>query len=947
MFLDKLLKPAISVMNKLPFKIKIIASISILFLLLVLPSRVTFMNYIVKHDTYNSQLVGLSYNTLIHELIQSIQMHRGLSNAYMHGNSSYKENILKTEELIEKKLLFLLEFDTKYLMVLKHNRDFANALSSLELIKLKNIKGTRTYHDIFNTHSQIIAQLIKTFSEVSSISSFSNSDDKRVNYIARMLQEKLLLLEENSGKLRGLATGIFEDKKISKVQKSELLTLYTLINSLETQLLDNTALIKMDSYLDIQKKTALASYKLQEILQSINRHIIMIETPNYESRRFFKEATMVINAQGELYKTLSRNYATLVNALHQKMLIDFALVMIGFLSILLFSIYIFAAFYHSIAKSLKKLQTASRMIAEGKTHMHLHADTKDEIGEALTAFNEMSQKLGQNISFLDGYKMAIDETSIVSKTDPKGVITYVNKKFCEISGYSESELIGYAHNKVRHLDMPKEAFEEMWKTIKAKKIWHGVVKNRKKDGGYYIVDATIIPVLDDVGEVMEYIGVRHDITELEKSKEEIKKQKIDILTGLSNRSQLLEDLAFAKLPILMYLNIDDFSSLNDFYGMTMGDQVLVNLSDFLEEIALSAECKLYKLYADEFILLFEEGKLNKNNFSDIFAEIINHIEIQTIECDSEKCVSITLSGGVAFHQLGEEHEHLVLSASMARKVAKSENKKFLRFNNDMRKDDDYANNIKWINKLKEALEEDRLTTFFQPIIDNKTGAITKYESLVRMIDNDGKVISPFLFLDIAKKAKLYTKITKVVIDKTFATFYKLPQYDFSINITVEDIHDKETASYIFDKLSKFPHSEKVIFEITESEEIKDYESVNKFITKIKSFGAKIAIDDFGSGYANFEHIISLHADFIKIDGSLIKNIDTSEDSRIITEAIIAFSKKLGSKTVVEYVHSEAVYEKVKLLGADFSQGFHLGEPAAELVSVRELVAQSSEVLESS
>ncbi len=937
MLIDKLLKPAISIMNRLPFKIKIVASISVLFILLVLPSRTTFMNYINKHDIYNKQLIGLTYNTLIHELIQSIQMHRGLSNAYLHGTSSYKSDILKSEKEIAKRLHALIAFDNKHFLSLKHNKDFANALSNLEVIKLKTINGDRSYHDIFTMHSKVISQLIKTFNTISTMSYFTNSDDKRVNYIAQMLQEKLLLLEENTGQLRGLVAGIFEDKKITQKQKSELLSLYTLINSLETHLLDNQVLTSMDNYLDIQKKTALSSFKLQELLHAVNKNIIMIETPTYDGKRFFRDATVAIGEQVKLFNILSSNYRRLVEELHHKMFVDFILIVSGFLLIFFSSMYILAAFYHSIAKSLKKLQIASRLIADGKTHIRINVDTKDEIGDALMAFNDMSHKLTQNISFLDGYKMAIDESSIVSKTDPNGIITYVNEKFCELSGYTEKELIGRTHNIVRHEEMPKELFKEMWKIIKAKNIWQGVVKNRTKDGNYYIVDATIIPILNASGEIMEYIGVRHDVTELEKSKEEIKKQKIDILTGLANRNQLLEDLVRSDKPIVLYLNIDDFASLNDFYGATMGDNVLVHLSTLLQEVATSADCKLYKLYADEFILLFEEGKLHKKNFSKVLAEIINHVETETVACDAKNCVSLTLSAGVAFYQENQEHTDLAFNASMARKIAKSENKKFLPYSQNMRKDDDYANNIKWINKIKEAFEEDRFTTFFQPIIDNKTGAITKYESLVRMIDTDGKVISPFFFLDIAKKAKLYTKITKIVIDKTMETFYKLPQYEFSMNITVEDINDREISAYIFDKLVNFPHPEKVIFEITESEEIKDYEKVNLFIMKIKNLGAKIAIDDFGSGYANFEHIISLHADFIKIDGSIIKNIDTNEDSRIITEAIIAFSKKLGSKTVVEYVHNEAVYEKVKILGADFSQGFHLGEPAAQLVSIKELV----------
>ena len=940
---SKLIRPAVSIMDKLPFKLKIIVAISVLFILLILPSRTTFVNYFEKNETYSNQLIGLSYNILIHNLIQSIQMHRGLSNGYLNGNTTFKKSIEDSEKQIDQRLSRLINFDDTHLVMLRHNKEFANALSQLELIYLNNIKGQRSSQSIFKIHSTIILSLIKTFQEISMTTSFSNSEDKKINYIAQMLQEKLLLLEENIGQLRGEAVGIFAQMKISKEQKNKLLSSYTLIKSLETNLLDNKVLTKMDNYIDIQKKTILSSYKLSNLLDIINKNLIMVETPTYDSKLFFRQATLVINEHSDLYNTLVISYEKLVKNLRHKMVVNFALVLAGFFAIIFFALYIFSAFYRSIATSLKKLQTASEMIAEGKTDIQLVSDTKDEIGNALLAFNHMSQKLSENISFLDGYKMAIDETSIVSKTDPRGVITYVNKKFCEISGFSKQELIGMSHNIVRHPDMPKDAFKEMWKTIKAKKIWHGIVKNITKDGAFYVVDATIIPVLDNNGEIIEYIGVRHDVTELEKSKEEIKKQKIDLLTGLPNRSQLLDDLQVIKKPILLYLNIDDFANLNDFYGTKIGDNVLKHIASLLRQISKSTNSRLYKLHADEFLLLVEEGTLTENNCQEAMSEIINHIEKETIECDAKSCVSVTLSGGIAFYQAGENYENLLTYANLARKMAKNENKKFLLYDNNMNKESDYQNNIEWINKIKEAIAEDRLTTFFQPIIDNKTGAITKYESLVRMIDKEGKIISPFFFLDIAKKAKLYAKITKIVVDKTFATFEKLPQYDFSLNITVEDILDEEISSYIFKKLKHYANANRVIFEITESEEIKDYALINNFIKTVKSYGARIAIDDFGAGYANFEHIINLKADFIKIDGSLIKNIDTDENSRIITEAIIAFSKKLGSKTVVEFVHNDEVYEKVKTMGADFSQGFYLGEPSPKIVSIQEVMITNDQL----
>ncbi|RUM62378.1 MAG: EAL domain-containing protein, partial [Sulfurimonas sp.] len=155
------------------------------------------------------------------------------------------------------------------------------------------------------------------------------------------------------------------------------------------------------------------------------------------------------------------------------------------------------------------------------------------------------------------------------------------------------------------------------------------------------------------------------------------------------------------------------------------------------------------------------------------------------------------------------------------------------------------------------------------------------------------------------------------------------QTDLSINFLPNAVYEPEACIQATLEVSQrvgWP-THRLIFEITETEEIEDYIFVNKFIQTIKGYGARVAIDDFGTGYANFEHIISLDVDFIKIDGSLIRNIDTNSESQAIAEAIVAFSQKLGSKTIVEFVHNEAVYEKVKAMGADYSQGYFLGEPS--------------------
>jgi EAL domain-containing protein (putative c-di-GMP-specific phosphodiesterase class I) len=223
-----------------------------------------------------------------------------------------------------------------------------------------------------------------------------------------------------------------------------------------------------------------------------------------------------------------------------------------------------------------------------------------------------------------------------------------------------------------------------------------------------------------------------------------------------------------------------------------------------------------------------------------------------------------------------------------------------------------------------------IKVYFQPIVDNTNGKITKYEALVRLIKDDGEVLSPYFFLDIAVKANLYAKITRIVINKSFEKFHNLP-YILTINLSIEDINNKETLSFIFNKLKSYPNPENIVFEILESQEIKDYIAVKEFVKKVKKIGAKIAIDDFGSGYSNFEHIINIGADFIKIDGSLIKNIDCDKNSQILVESIINLSKNLGIKTIAEFVCSKDIYDIVQNMEADFSQGYYLGEPRSNLV----------------
>jgi diguanylate cyclase (GGDEF)-like protein/PAS domain S-box-containing protein len=539
----------------------------------------------------------------------------------------------------------------------------------------------------------------------------------------------------------------------------------------------------------------------------------------------------------------------------------------------------------------------------------------------------LSKSLDQTRSLLTEYKHAIDASTIVFKMDAKGEITYVNEEFCRVSKYSKQDLIGQ-HYKV--LISPEESlpgFETIWKALSKEKIWKGIQKKRAKDGVFYYVDTTIVPIMDMESDVLQYISISYDVTDLIQKEEELEKRLyVDKLTELSNRAKLLLDLESTKYSALILINLDYFKEINDFYGTEVGDFILAEVGIRISSVINSEFYKLYKMPSDEYALLVFKMK-NVNEVEKVAYQIRGIImDKPFVYLDSEIHIAVTQGIAQEDHSLKNSVSRLLLKTDMALKKAKSLGKPLVVYNDSLNIFQEYEKNIQWTKKLKEAIVSDRIVPYFQPIVNNLTGKIEKYESLVRFIDKDGSVVPPIHFLDISKKNRLYPNITKIMVQKTIETFEKC-NYEFSINLSVKDIMDVDTVNFIKDKLMEFPKvKNRIVFEILESEGIENYDEVIVFIFGMKSFGCKIAIDDFGAGYSNFDHIMRLNVDYIKIDSSLIKNIDTENNAQMVTRFIVEFARSLGKKTISEFVCSKEIYEKVKELGVDYSQGYYFGKP---------------------
>lgn len=526
-------------------------------------------------------------------------------------------------------------------------------------------------------------------------------------------------------------------------------------------------------------------------------------------------------------------------------------------------------------------------------------------------------------SLLEQYIKAIDAGSIISKGSLDGTITYVNEQLCKTTGYRPEELIGKPHNIFRHPQTPKETFRTMWNTIQSKEIFRGLVRNLKKDGSPFYAKMTVIPIIYD-GQITEYIAFRDDVTELIQQQEEMERMfSTDALTNLGNRFKLINDLKEQDKPALALVNIDRFREINDFYGNKIGDFVIIELSNRLFDKVYSKKMKLFRTHADEFAILTDLNHLSQADFYQAIVTIIHNVKQSPFLYESNE-IHVTLSCGLSYGFQDLVH------ADLALKTAKRKRANIVVFDEQLKTGEEYRDNLLWTGKVRKALEEDRIIPYFQPLYNHANQTIDKYECLMRLIDEEGAIISPYSFLDISKKSKLYINLTQSIIRKSFA-YFSDKNFEFSINLTVEDIMDSNLRIFLDNELERFGSYSKVIFELVESEGIECLEEVSTFIRSMKSKGCRIAIDDFGTGYSNFDYLIKLQADFIKIDGSLIKQIAHDSNSYNVVETIVQFAKKQNIKTIAEFVSDELIAQKVIELDIDYSQGYYYGAPKSETI----------------
>ncbi len=395
-------------------------------------------------------------------------------------------------------------------------------------------------------------------------------------------------------------------------------------------------------------------------------------------------------------------------------------------------------------------------------------------------------------------------------------------------------------------------------------------------------------------------------------------KNIDSITNLPNRNTLIHDINILdNEAMLIILHIRQVNTLKNLYGFDFTVDMILHKAKQLQDVIRDSEVTLYSLNLKEFAILIPNNLLFEKYLLLLQHSILmeNTYHVNTLNED----ISVDFTAGIAYGIANLfNHADLVLQEAILSKIT------YKIYKNNQSSIQLEEETLKRLMIYKRALNEGNIIPYLQPIVDTKTGAVLKYEALARIETSDGEVIAPYHFLDSAKEDKSFEYFSRQMMQKVFNIF-SANDIHLSINLSYENITSASMVEYIKNRLDKYG-GDGITFEILESEDIADYELLKKFITMIKSYGCQVAIDDFGSGYSNFAHILQLNIDYIKVDGSIIQKLPYDDHIQHMLKGMLTYAKSANIKTIAEFVSSKEINKIVNELGIDYIQGYYYSEP---------------------
>lgn len=546
-------------------------------------------------------------------------------------------------------------------------------------------------------------------------------------------------------------------------------------------------------------------------------------------------------------------------------------------------------------------------------------------------------------------RKALDEHAIVAFTDPRGVITSVNNKFCKISQYSKSELVGNTHKIINSKYHLPSFFKNMWETIASDRVWDGEICNKAKDGSLYWVHTTIVPFVNNEGQITQYIAIRADITERKLAEQEAKRfAYYDELTSLPNRRLLKDKLektfdAAETTPLdinaLLLIDLDDFKDINDSLGHTAGDELLKQVARRLQQQAGTTHTAA-RLGGDEFVLLIASVDQTKHHASIKVAAHAKKVRASLSEpyIIDGQTISITPSMGVALFDSSEtDASEFLKQADIAMYQSKAQGKNQVSFfDPELQTALNRRNEI--LRELAQAVNRNEFMLFYQPIYD-KNKLIIGSEALIRWNNKRLGMVSPAQFIPLAEQSNLILDLGGWVLDTAcrqlslWSLDERCSAWSVAVNVSARQLQQTNFVEIV--KLALKEHGANpclLKLEITESMLQANVEATIKSMKALRDMGIRFSLDDFGTGFSSLNYLTKLPIDTLKIDRSFVENIVNSEEDAAVVATILSLASVLRLDVVAEGVETKEQLDFLINSGCQYFQGFLLGKPVpAEII----------------
>ena len=584
-------------------------------------------------------------------------------------------------------------------------------------------------------------------------------------------------------------------------------------------------------------------------------------------------------------------------------------------------------------------------LAKGKMWFELSVARKSLIDEECPRFivlsrNITTRKLAEVDLQIAAISFEAQEGMLI--TDANNIILRVNNAFTSITGYSADEVIGKSPSLLNSGRHDLSFYSAMWRIIELTDSWQGEIWNRRKNGEIYPQYLTITAVRNQENEITNYVATLTDITSNKAAEEEIKNLAFfDHLTGLPNRRLLLDRLVQAlasssrsnKQGAILFIDLDNFKSLNDTLGHDVGDMLLTQVAERLS-VSVREGDTVARLGGDEFVVMFEDLSENLLEAASIAEsignKILTNLNLPFLLCGNEYHSTSSI-GATLFNDHKQSVDDLLKQADIAMYQAKKAGRNTLRFfDPDMQAS--ITARVAIEQELRTALENNEFELYYQIQVDNTNRPIGA-EALIRWKHPKLGLVPPAKFIQLAEETGLIVAIGHWVIETACAQLKKWQQNELlkhlsiSVNVSAKQFRQPGFAAQVKAHTSKNSSNPKLLkLELTESILLEDINITIETMKELRRIGVRFALDDFGTGYSSLKYIKRLPLDQLKIDQSFVADLVTDKNDKAIVSTIIAIAKSLNLDVIAEGVESEDQQKMLLEKGCSNFQGYLFGKP---------------------